>query len=273
MKMQYPKDWKKNLNQIINGADTPLGRGFDIALIISIAISSFLVIIDSVTAIHAQWSAVISLLQSFFLVIFSIEYILRLLVTPKKRDYLLSFYGIIDFIAIAPVYLSFFVPFGSFFPVIRVLRLLRLFSIFKMGRYISESGALLKALRASRTKISVFLFIIIFIVIIVGALIYLIEGPENGFSNIPESMYWAIVTISTVGYGDISPQTPLGKFIASALMLVGYSIIAVPTGIITSELGKDIKKHKKSTPHECPICGNSKHDRDARYCNQCGQKL
>lgn len=271
MNNQHPKDWKSNLNQIINGIDTPLGRAFDIALICSISISSLLIIVDSVTTIHAQWGPVISLLQSFFLVIFSLEYILRLLVTPRKRDYLLSFYGIVDFIAIAPVYLSLFISFGSFFPIVRILRLLRLFSVFKMGRYIAESGALLKALRASKTKISVFLFTLIFIVIIVGALMYTIEGPEHGFVSIPESMYWAVVTISTVGYGDISPQTELGKFLASALMLVGYGIIAVPTGIITSELTQVAKE--KPSRQKCPGCGHLNHPRGAQYCNQCGQKL
>jgi len=273
MNTQHPKDWKSNLYQIINGVDTPQGRTFDIALICSISISSLLIILDSVTAIHMQWGNVISLLQSFFLVVFSVEYILRLLVTPKKRDYLLSFYGIVDFIAIAPVYLSFFISFGSFFPIVRILRLLRLFSVFKMGRYIAESGALLKALRASKTKISVFLFTLLFIIIIVGALMYTIEGPEHGFVNIPESMYWAVVTISTVGYGDISPQTELGKFLASALMLVGYGIIAVPTGIITSELAQVAKEKPSPACQKCPVCGHSKHARGAQYCNQCGQKL
>ncbi|TYC83914.1 ion transporter [Acetobacterium wieringae] len=271
MKTQNPKDWKSTLDQIINGIDTPLGRAFDIVLICSISISSLLIIVDSVTTIHAQWGAVISLLQSFFLLVFSLEYILRLLVTPRKRDYLFSFYGVVDFIAIAPVYLSFFISFGSFFPIVRILRLLRLFSVFKMGRYITESGALLKALRASKTKISVFLFTLIFIVIIVGALMYTIEGPEHGFVSIPESMYWAVVTISTVGYGDISPQTELGKFLASALMLVGYGIIAVPTGIITSELTQVAKE--KTSRQKCPGCGHLKNPQGAQYCNQCGQKL
>jgi Ion transport protein. len=269
----YPKDWKQKLNQIINGIDTPLGRAFDIALICSISISCFLIIIDSVAPIHVVMGTVISLLLNFFLLIFTLEYVLRLIVTPKKRDYLFSFYGIVDFIAIAPIYLSFFVSFGSFLPIVRILRLFRLFSVFKMGRYVDESGALLKALRASKTKISVFLFTLLFIVIIVGALMYIIEGPEHGFVSIPESMYWAIVTISTVGYGDISPQTEMGKFLASALMLVGYGIIAVPTGIITSELSNASNKKEPLSDQKCPICGNSKHAKGSQYCNQCGEKL
>ncbi|WP_296561575.1 ion transporter [uncultured Acetobacterium sp.] len=269
----YPKDWKQKLNQIINGFDTPLGRAFDIALICSILISCFLIIIDSIAAIHATLGGTILILQNFFLLIFTIEYCLRLIVTTKKRDYLFSFYGIVDFIAIAPIYLSFFISFGSFLPIIRILRLFRLFSIFKMGRYIDESGALLKALRASKTKISVFLFTLLFIIIIVGALMYVIEGPEHGFVSIPESMYWAIVTISTVGYGDISPQTELGKFLASALMLVGYGIIAVPTGVITSELSYVSHKKEPRSGQSCPICGHSKHAQGSQYCNQCGKKL
>lgn len=271
--MQTHIDWKEKLNRIIYGIDTRLGRAFDIALIFSILISCFLIIIDSVASIHAILGNAISLLQDFFLVIFTIEYGLRLIVTPKKRDYLFSFYGIVDFIAIAPIYLSFFVSFGGFFPIVRILRLFRLFSVFKMGRYIDESGALLKALRASKTKISVFLFTLLFIIIIVGSLMYVIEGPEHGFVSIPESMYWAVVTISTVGYGDISPQTELGKFLASALMLVGYGIIAVPTGIITSELSNVSKKTAPSPLHNCPSCGNSHHASGSQYCNQCGEKL
>lgn len=267
------KNRKENLKQIINDADTPLGRAFDLALIISISISCFLIVIDSVASIHAALGNIIDVFQGFFLIIFTIEYALRLIITEKKRDYLLSFYGIVDFIAIAPIYLSLFISFGVYFPIVRILRLFRLFSIFKMGRYINESGALLKALRASKTKISIFLFTLLFIVIIVGSLMYVIEGPENGFINIPESMYWAIVTISTVGYGDISPHTELGKFLASALMLVGYGIIAVPTGIITSELSKVSKKQETPTVQQCPICGNSKHAKESLFCNQCGMKL
>ncbi|KNZ42758.1 ion transporter [Acetobacterium bakii] len=267
------KDWKDKLNRIINGTDTRLGRLFDTILIIAISISCFLIIIDSVETIHASYGAVITLFQSLFLILFTIEYILRLIVTPRKRDYIFSFYGIIDFIAIAPIYLSFFISFESLFPIIRVLRLLRLFSVLKMARYIDESGALLKALRASKAKITVFLFTLLFIIIIVSTLMYIIEGPENGFVSIPESMYWAVVTVSTVGYGDVSPQTGLGKLLASALMLVGYSIIAVPTGIITSEISHITREKNNSNSKKCKVCGNSKHSKESKYCNQCGGKL
>lgn len=267
------KTWKEKLDGIVNGTDTRLGRGFDVTLIVCILISCFLIIIESVPTVRVSYGTAIAILQNLFLVIFTIEYILRLIVAPRKRDYAFSFYGIVDFISIAPIYLSFFVSYGSFLSIIRVLRLLRLFSIFKMGRYIDESGAFLKALRASKAKIIVFLFTVIFIVIIVGSLMYVIEGPENGFISIPESMYWAVVTISTVGYGDISPQTELGKFLASALMLVAYGIIAVPTGIITSELTYVSKDRKKGTMKECNVCGCSNHPKDSIYCHQCGSKL
>ncbi|MGV8905644.1 MAG: ion transporter [Acetobacterium sp.] len=267
------KTWKEKLDSIINGIDTPLGRAFDIVLIISILISCFLIIIDSVETVSASFGTAIALLQNLFLVVFTIEYILRLIVTPRKRNYIISFYGLVDFISIAPVYLSFFISFGSFFQIIRILRLFRLFSVFKMGRYIDESGALLRALRASKAKIGVFLFTLVFIIIIVGALMYVIEGPEHGFVSIPESMYWAVVTISTVGYGDISPQTELGKFLASALMLVAYGIIAVPTGIITSELTQASKDKNNRHRKKCQVCGNSDHPNGSIYCHQCGNKL
>lgn len=271
---KHMKKWQKTLDTIINGIDTPLGRAFDIALIFSIICSSSLIILDSVVSIHLKWGATISVIQSIFLMVFTIEFILRMLISSSKKHYIFSFYGIVDFLAIAPIYLSLLFPFGSFFPIIRTLRLLRLFSVFKMGRYIDESGALLKALKASKVKISVFLVTIVFVIVIVGALMYVIEGPENGFVNIPESMYWAVVTISTVGYGDISPQTIIGKFIASNLMLVGYGIIAVPTGIITSELTQASRAKKNTTADiSCDICGEHKHPQKARYCFKCGHQL
>lgn len=262
---------KNKLDEIINGIDTPMGKAFDILLILSVSISSTLIVIDSVESIHLTYGIILNQIQFVFLIFFTLEYILRCYIAPKRRSYILSFYGIIDLLAILPAFLGFFFAQRSFFPIIRILRLLRLFSIFKMGRYMDESGVLLKALKASKVKISVFLITIIFIVIIVGSLMFVIEGPQNGFNNIPESMYWSVVTISTVGYGDISPQTPIGKIIASSLMLVGYGIIAVPTGIITSEITMASRDYKAK--NRCPICGQGKHIKGAKYCHQCGYRL
>ena len=272
--MKNTKDsLKSKLDTIINGIDTPAGRGFDILLIFSILLSSLLIIVDSVSSVHLTYGDKINMIQSAFLFVFTVEYILRLIISSKKIKYMFSFYGIVDFLAIAPLYLGFFISYGGFFPIIRILRLLRLFSVFKMGRYIDESGALLRALRASKAKLTVFLVTIIFIIVIVGALMYVIEGPQNGFVNIPESMYWAVVTVSTVGYGDISPQTQLGKIVASFLMLVGYGIIAVPTGIITSELTYESKEQKKQTLKACEICGATNHLAKARFCYKCGHEF
>lgn len=263
---------KKTLDTIINGVDTPLGKAFDVLLIWSILFSSLLLILDSVASIHAMYGALIQSLQTIFLVLFSIEFALRLYIAKSLKHYLFSFYGAVDFFAIAPIYLSYLIPGSSVFLIVRTLRLLRLFSVLKMGRYISASGTLMQALKASRTKITVFIITIIFLVTVVGAIMYLVEGPENGFASIPESMYWAVVTVSTVGYGDISPQTSLGKLIASAVMLMGYGIIAVPTGIITSEIAyaKGLEEGRRNM---CPRCGAKKHYKQALFCHHCGEAL
>jgi voltage-gated potassium channel len=272
--MKISNNRKQQLDRIISGTDTVLGRLFDILLIFSILVSSLLLILDSVSSIKQTYGQLIFWSQNFFLILFTIEYILRVIIAPKKTAYIFSFYGIIDFLATAPVLISLFIPFGRYFAIIRILRLLRLFSVFKMGRYIYESHKLIQALKASRAKIMVFLATIVFIVVIVGALMHLIEGPQNGFINIPESMYWAVVTISTVGYGDISPQTPIGKLIASFLMLVGYAIIAVPTGIITSHIAIQTKDDNTTVSRiTCPTCQSENHYKDAAYCHQCGYKL
>lgn len=272
--MFFDQAWQNKLHRIINDIDTPMGRAFDISLIVSIVASSIAIIIDSVATIHEGFGFELYVLQMVFLFFFTVEYILRIIVAPYRKEYIFSFYGIVDFFAIAPIAISLVFPLGGFFPIIRSLRLLRLFSVFKMGRYIDESGVLLKALRASRAKITVFLFTILFIIVIVGSTMYTIEGPENGFINIPESMYWTVVTISTVGYGDISPQTQLGKILASGLMLVGYGIIAVPTGIITSEMTSAKKDQiSLSKGPYCANCGTSLNGIDAQYCYSCGKKI
>lgn len=269
---EFIDQWKKRLDQIVNHTDSPEGRAFDIILIICIVLSSILIILESVENINRQFGFYLVLFQYVFLAIFTLEYLLRIVIVDNKRGYVLSFFGIIDLLAILPFYLGFFMPLGRLFPLVRTLRLLRLFSIFKMGRYVRESGALLRALKASRAKIIVFLWTVFFIVIIAGAVMYRVEGTANGFTSIPQGMYWAVVTLSTVGYGDILPQTVAGKMISSFLMIVGYGVIAVPTGIITSEM-TSARALPKTNDSFCPSCGQENHFSQASYCHQCGDKL
>lgn len=287
--------WKKTISRIIYETDTPAGYAFDVMLIITILINSLLIIVESVESIRLIHGPTLLLIQYVFVAVFTVEYVLRIIVVEDRRRYLASFFGIIDLLAIVPFYVAFLFPVARLFPVLRTLRLLRLFSVFKMARYVDEAGTLMKALRASRPKITIFLATILFIIIIVGAVMYTVEGPENGFVNIPESMYWAVVTVSTVGYGDISPQTQLGKLIASFLMIVGYGIIAVPTGIITSEM-THLSRTAKSTPpseealalvlkeaigpppvekaaRQCLHCGSLVPLADSLYCHRCGKPL
>ena len=262
---------KEYLRVVIEGTDTKAGKAFDIALIFAIIFSSFLIIIDSVSRIHLLYGDIIVKINGFMLVLFTLEYILRIIISNKRKSYVLSFYGVVDLLAILPLYIGFLFPSSQILGIIRILRLLRLFSILKMGRYVKASRMLITALKASSIKISVFLVVIMFIVIIVGAAMYAIEGSQYGFINIPESMYWAIVTISTVGYGDISPQTEIGKVIASLLMLVGYAIIAVPTGIISSEItAASAKKRVGSEIEHCPECGENRFPFNAKFCSNCG---
>ncbi|TCK98182.1 voltage-gated potassium channel [Natranaerovirga hydrolytica] len=263
---------KEKLYTIIFETDTPAGKAFDILLIVAILSNTILIIAESVDKILKAYGFWILILGWLFLFIFAVEYILRIFLSENKKSYIFSFFGIIDLLAILPVFLGFVFPQLRFLVVIRVLRLLRLFSILKMGRYVDESSHLLRALRASRAKITVFLFTIFFIIIIVGSMMYVIEGPENDFDNIPESMYWAIVTVSTVGYGDISPQTPIGKFISSMLMIIGYGILAVPTGIISHELAHTsmINKGKVRTCSNCKKESNTDED---MFCSKCGTPL
>jgi voltage-gated potassium channel len=262
---------KDKLYSIIFESDTPAGKNFDILLILAILGNSIIIVAESVDAFRYRYGMLLTSLGGLFLFLFTLEYILRLAVVKRRKSYLFSFFGVIDLIAILPGFLSVFLPGIRFLAVIRIFRLLRLFAILKMGRYIDESSHLLRALKASRHKIIVFLFTILFIILIVGSLMYIIEGPENGFVNIPESMYWAIVTVSTVGYGDISPQTPMGKLVSSLLMIIGYGILAVPTGIISHELAhtSQIKVKNRS----CPNCSWKSYARDDKYCSKCGTSL
>lgn len=262
---------KNKLYHIIFEAETPEGKAYDVILILSILLSSLLIMLESVESFQRDYGTLLYRLEWFFVLLFTLEYLLRLYIVKRRRHYAFSFFGLVDLFSILPAYVSLLLPAARFLMVIRVFRLLRLFRVFKMVRYVEESGTLIRALRASRPKIIVFLFTILFIVIIAGALMYIVEGPQNGFSNIPESMYWAIVTVSTVGYGDISPQTPAGKLISSLLMIVAYGIIAVPTGIITSEISTASRRPVKMAT--CPHCFSEDHAADAVYCNKCGGRL
>lgn len=261
---------KKLIHDIIFEADTRAGKLFDILLFAIISISVVIVMLDSVHSLHNKYGDLFLLLDWIITIIFTLEYILRVYAVRKPWKYIFSFYGIIDLLSILPTYISLFVTGTHFLIVIRLLRLMRIFRVFKLARYVKASNILLIAFINSRRKILVFLEVVLIIVVITGALMYLVEGPETGFTSIPKSIYWAIVTITTVGYGDIAPQSVLGQTIASMLMLVGYAIIAVPTSIIGSEL-ISVKSHKNT--HVCRSCQFAQHDDDAEYCKICGEKL
>jgi len=267
------KTWRLRLYEIIFESDTPAGKAFDVALLFFIVGSVAVIFLESIPEYRSAYGRLFSRLEIFFTAIFTLEYILRLLAVPKPLKYMRSFYGIIDLAAILPTYLAILFPHLHFLLVIRVLRLLRIFRIFKMVRFLSESLVIVTALWRARRKIFVFFFSVILITIVAGALMYVVEHQENeDFRSIPESIYWAIVTLTTVGYGDISPVTPLGKFIASFIMLLGYCIIAVPTGIVSASIVKEMKEHE-SNLQTCPHCFRQGHDTNASYCKYCGQHL
>ena len=262
---------QKLLHEIIFEADTKAGKLFDVILLIAILASVFVVMLDSVASINAEYGNLFFIAEWFFTILFSIEYILRLYSIGHPTLYARSFYGIVDLLSILPTYLSLFIPGGQYFVTIRLLRMLRIFRILKFVQYLGAANNLSIALKESRRKILVFLLAVLIIVVILGSLMYVIEGEENGFTNIPHSIYWAIVTLTTVGYGDISPQTPLGQILASFIMIIGYGIIAVPTGIVTAEYAR-AKKQFVST-QVCPSCSAEGHDHDAKHCKFCGELL
>jgi voltage-gated potassium channel len=267
-KIKQPK-WKSRIYEIIFESDTPEGKFFDLALMVFIILSVLVVLIDSVSGLHAKYGDILLIVEWLFTILFTIEYILRIISSLKPSRYIFSFYGIIDLLAILPTYLSLVFVGSQYLIVIRVLRLLRVFRVLKLARYVGASAVLALALRNSRHKIIVFLEVVITLVVIVGSLMYLIEGPENGFASIPQSIYWAIVTLTTVGYGDIAPQTALGQTLASVVMIIGYAIIAVPTGIITVEMAK--VGSSKTT--RCSVCETTIQNESANYCHNCGAKL
>ena len=258
------------LHEVIFEADTPAGKLFDISLIVSIIASVVMVMLDSVSSIRQAHGELLYLVEWIFTLLFTIEYTLRLYCVGRPLAYATSFFGVVDLLAVLPTYLSIFFPGTQYFLVIRVLRVLRIFRVLKLVKYVGETRLLIQALRASRRKITVFLFAVLTLVIIFGALIYLIEDPESGFTSIPRSIYWAIVTLTTVGYGDISPETSVGQFLASIVMIMGYAIIAVPTGIVTAEI---INPSIKKNTQVCPECLYDKHDDDAKHCKKCGAEM
>jgi len=264
-------NFRTRLRDIIFEADTPAGKAFDVVLIACIVLSVLVVMLDSVRPIKESWGSFIYGWEWFFTIIFAVEYVLRLYSIDRPLKYATSFYGIIDLLAILPTPLSLLFPGAQYLLVIRVLRILRIFRVFKLARFITEMNVLFQALRASLRKIAVFLLVLLTLVVIFGSLMYVIEGEEHGFTSIPKSIYWAIVTLTTVGYGDISPGTSLGQALAAVVMISGYSIIAVPTGIFTVEFSKALKKNV--TTQACPNCSVEGHKPDAAYCRRCGARL
>lgn len=263
---------RQKLYTIIFEADTPAGRAFDIALLILIAVSVVVVCLESVVSIGSSYAELFYNLEWIFTIIFTIEYLLRIYAVRNPLKYIFSFYGVIDLLSILPFYLMLINPALHFLLVLRALRLLRIFRIFKLVHFLNESLFLINALWASRRKILVFLFSVVLLTVVLGALMYVIEHNENpAYSSIPQSIYWAIVTLTTVGYGDVSPITPEGKLLASFIMLLGYCIIAVPTGIISASLVKEI--HKDPSTQTCPNCLKQGHESNAAYCKFCGTKL
>ena len=260
---------RDRLHEIIFEADTPAGKLFDIVLILSIIISVIVVMLDSVAALDLQYGTLFFYLEWFFTLVFTVEYVLRLICIGRPAKYAKSFYGIVDLLSILPSYISLLLPAGKYLLVIRILRLLRVFRVLKLVQYVGESNYLQRALWASRRKIAVFLLSVFLLMIIFGSVMYIVEGGENGFTSIPRSIYWAIVTMTTVGYGDISPQTSLGQAIASLVMILGYGIIAIPTGIVTAEL--TFQQHVST--QACPECSAEGHDLDATHCKFCGADL
>lgn len=265
------ENWKTKLGNIIFESDTTEGKMFDIVLLIVILVSVVLVILESIPDFRAEYGPGLKIAEWIITAIFSIEYILRIVVARRPTRYITGFYGIIDLLSVIPTYLSLFLVGAQGLIVIRALRLLRVFRILKLTRYTRESRILMQALRASRIKISVFLFTILMIITIIGTLMYLVEGEQNGFTSIPVGIYWAIVTLTTVGYGDITPMTDLGKFISGLVMILGYAIIAVPTGIVTAQIVQTAGK--VSEENNCSYCGEKNHRDEAVYCHKCGEKL
>ncbi len=271
---QRPPDtppWRARSYRIIFEHDTPGGKAFDIGLIGAILVSVGVVMLDSVAGLSEAYHRTFFWAEWIFTILFTLEYLLRLLTVRRPSGYALSFYGVIDLLAVLPTYLSLFVPGGQYLIVIRILRVLRVFRVLKLAQYVGEARTLRLALHAARFKITVFLFTVLTIVVVVGSLMFLVEGQENGFTSIPRGVYWAIVTLTTVGYGDIAPATPVGQTLAALVMVLGYGIIAVPTGIVSVELAHQTQLQDSHL--KCATCGDTRHEPDARFCRRCGGEL
>lgn len=284
MNINKQNNWKEKLHEIIYEADTPAGKLFDIILLLLIITSIILVMLESVTSFANQHLEFLDTAEWIITILFTIEYIARVIVVNQPKKYIFSFYGIVDFLSTIPKYLSFFILGSHSLIALRALRLMRVFRILKLARFVGESNNLMKALRASRAKIAVFVFFVLIICIILGAIMYIVEsGQDSGFTSIPRSVYWAIVTLTTVGYGDIAPATALGQFISSIIMIIGYGVIAIPTGIVSVEYAKSTSTEENTTKNiqedihlntqTCSNCHETDHDDDANFCKTCGNNL
>jgi voltage-gated potassium channel len=265
--------WRAKLHEIIYEADTGVGKTFDVILLVLILLSVILVMMESVSWIDAKYHKLLYIGEWIITIFFTFEYIARIITVKKPKNYILSFYGIIDLLSTIPLYLSFILVGSNYLLTVRALRLLRIFRILKLTRYVGESNKLSRALLHSRAKIFIFLFTVVIISIIAGTLMYIIEGEKSGFTSIPRSVYWAIVTLTTVGYGDISPATPLGQLVASIIMIMGYGIIAVPTGIVSAEYARSDRSEIHLNTQSCHNCGTDKHRDDSEFCHICGDEL
>lgn len=264
---------KRKLAHIVFESNDMPSRTFDVILLILIFSSIIIAVLDSVSELHLKYGKIFYALELGFTFLFTLEYILRIWLTSKTLKYVTSFYGIVDLLAILPVYLSFFILNTQLLSVIRALRLLRVIRILKLGRYLSEADFLRESLKASATKIQIFLFSVLTIVLIMGTLMFVVEGPESGYTSIPVGMYWAIVTLTTVGFGDITPQTPVGQLLASLIMLMGYAIIAVPTGIVSSEMARRRNSEHFERLKSCTFCGFDHLENGDKFCRKCGEKV
>lgn len=261
--------WKRQLFRIIFKSDTKMGRLFDLLLLVLILVSTFIVMMESVQIFDAKFHNAFVILEIIITAFFTIEYALRILTIKNKKAYIFSFFGIIDFLAILPFYLSLFFPITKYFLILRMLRMLRIFRILNLMDFMNDGYFIVRAMKNSSRKIYIFLLFLIIFSVIIGSMMFMVEGHREGFESIPQSVYWAVVTVTTVGYGDVSPGTPLGKFLSVLLMLAGYSIIAVPTGIVTAEM----RNKRQEIGKVCNHCGNNDVDDDARFCKICGEKV
>lgn len=259
---------RHTLYTVIFGTETRAGKLFDVALIYLILLSVGALMLDSMVPVGSELSNMLTVAEWTFTILFTLEYLVRIYCSPRPLAYMSSFYGIVDLVSVLPTYLGLIFPGANYALIVRLTRVLRVFRVLKLARYMSEANVLIRSLLLSRRKILVFFFVVLVLATIFGSIMYMVEGPENGFTSIPKSIYWTVVTITTVGYGDITPKTPLGQVVATVAMVTGYSIIAVPTGIVTAELAQEIQRERIA--RVCNNCGRAGHDQDANYCKFCG---